>query len=124
MAVAYIFTAGMAAFPGVAMAHPELMTGPDLIRALVEGRLSEHAERRSNTIRAFLSDRYTEEEEVRFKQVDLQNNLLDLFIDLPIGIREQFSKKRGSSADRFNEVLGNIAAVNEPESDLSIKLCH
>lgn len=64
--------------------YSELMTGPDLIRLIVEGGLSENPQRRSGAIRAFLTNQFALEQEVKFKQVDLQNRLLDLFIDVPI----------------------------------------
>ncbi len=73
--------------------YPVIMTGPDFLRALVESGLSEHKERRSAAIRAFLRHQYETDEEVRFKQVELQNKLLDLFIDVPMGLR-------GGAADR------------------------
>jgi len=63
--------------------YPELMTGPDLIRSLIESSLSEDRERRANAIRAFVSEQFNAEQVVKFKQVDLQNRLLDLFIDVP-----------------------------------------
>ena len=59
--------------------YPELMTGPDLIRLVIEGNLSESKERRASAIRAFITHQFGIEQEVKFKQVDLQNRLLDLF---------------------------------------------
>jgi hypothetical protein len=38
--------------------HPELMTGKDLIRFIVENGLSEDKERRSSAIRAFVKDQF------------------------------------------------------------------
>jgi hypothetical protein len=64
--------------------YSELMTGPDLIRLIIEGGLSENGQRRTGAIRAFLTSQFAVEQEVKFKQVDLQNRLLDLFIDVPI----------------------------------------
>jgi hypothetical protein len=64
--------------------YPQLMSGPDLLRALVESGLSEERERRSSAIRLFLADQYASDEEVKFKQIELQNKLLDLFIDVPV----------------------------------------
>jgi len=64
--------------------YPELMTGPDLIRSLVQVGLTEHQERRAMAIRAFVTAQHALDEEVRFKQVELQNKLLELFIDVPI----------------------------------------
>lgn len=64
--------------------YPELMTGPDLIRSIIESGLTEDKERRSSALRAFIVDQFDSDQVVKFKQVDLQNRLLDLFIDVPI----------------------------------------
>jgi NACHT domain len=76
--------------------YPELMTGPDFLRAIVESGLSEHRERRESAIRAFLAQQYSTDEQVRFKQVELQNNLIDLFVDVPVAFRESGSDYRQS----------------------------
>jgi hypothetical protein len=68
-------------------AYPELMTGPDFLRWITETGFAEHRERRDSAIRAFLRTQYQMDEDVRFKQVELQNKLLDLFIDVPISFR-------------------------------------
>jgi hypothetical protein len=66
-------------------AYPELMTGPDLIRSLIESGLSEDKERRANAVRAFVSEQFNVDQVVKFKQGDLlQSRLLDLFIDVPV----------------------------------------
>lgn len=80
--------------------YPELMTGPDLIRSIIESGLSEDKERRTNAIRAFILEQFNADQVVKFKQVDLQNRLLDLFIDVPVlppqngEIRKKTSKYR------------------------------
>ena len=66
--------------------YPELMTGPDLLHALVECGLSENKSRRTAAIRAFTADQYDRDSQVKFKQVELQNGLLDLFIDVPVSL--------------------------------------
>jgi hypothetical protein len=68
--------------------YPELMTGPDFLRAITEAGITEARERRESAIRAFVTQQYKSDDQVRFKQVDLQNNLLDLFIDVPAGLRD------------------------------------
>lgn len=65
--------------------YPEVMTGTDLLRLIVESGLTEDKERRTSAIRTFVRTQYDEDEEVRFKQIELQNKLLDLFVDVPIG---------------------------------------
>ena len=39
-----------------------------------------------NAMRAFLADQYDEDVDVKFKQVELHTQLLDLFIDLPFRV--------------------------------------
>ncbi len=68
--------------------YPEIMTGRDLLHYIIESGLSEHKGRRTSAIRAFIRKQYDNDEEVRFKQVELQNKLLDLFIDVPVMARD------------------------------------
>lgn len=74
-------------------AYPELMAGPDFLRLILESGLAEHKERRASAIRAFLRAQYDMDEEVKFKQVELQNKLLDLFVDVPASLRDQTDQK-------------------------------
>lgn len=67
--------------------YPELLTGIDMLRHVIQSRLKEHQEERTSAIRAYVRSQYDEDREIRFKQVDLQNELLELFIDVPIIIR-------------------------------------
>ncbi len=67
--------------------YPELLSGPDLLRALVHSALTEERERRTSTIAAFVREQYEREKEIRFKQVELQNDLFALFVDTPVAFR-------------------------------------
>jgi hypothetical protein len=66
-------------------AYPEVMSGPDFLRAIVESGVKNDVQRRESTVRAFLRDQFARDAEVRFRQVDLHNRLLDLFVDVPVG---------------------------------------
>src|SRR5208337_5569935 len=46
--------------------------------------LSWRSSDRRNAIISHVATQYREDEEVKFKQVELQNKILDLFVDLPI----------------------------------------
>ena len=72
--------------------YPELMTGPDFIRCIFESGVTDHKERRLATITTFLAYQYQCEEEVKFKQVDLQNKLMKLFIDVPVSAMHRMKK--------------------------------
>lgn len=72
---------------GIKWSYPEILTGQDVIRFIIERGLNEDAERRASAVRAFVRDQFERDVDVRFKQVELQNKLLDLFIDVPISVR-------------------------------------
>jgi hypothetical protein len=95
--------------------YPELMTGPDFLRAIVESGLTEHRERRASTIRAFLRAQYDMDEEVRFKQVELQNKLVDLFIDVPIVLRHQQLEPKQIAM--FRAIFQSVPQVFDSEEE-------
>ncbi|KEQ22242.1 NACHT domain-containing protein [Paenibacillus tyrfis] len=64
--------------------YPDLVTGTDLFRYIVDQGGLTDSSKRFDAITAFVRAQYEEDLEVRFKQVELQNNLLDLFVDVPI----------------------------------------
>ncbi len=68
----------------VKWSYPEILRGSDLLQALLEGLITEDGRRRDAAIRAYLAAQYAEDQEVKFKQVDLYNNLFDLFVDVPV----------------------------------------
>jgi hypothetical protein len=75
-------------------AHPGILTGPDILRHVIEMGLTENAERRTSAVRAFIRDQYEREKQVRFKQVELQNTLFDLFVDVPITMPGTTSRRQ------------------------------
>jgi hypothetical protein len=93
--------------------YPQLMTGVDLIHALVEGRLSEDAARRARVLRSFLADQYRNDHEVRFKQADLLNSLLDVFIDVPARVQ----RHRESDLTPLHQHLWELARQEPQDSD-------
>jgi hypothetical protein len=70
----------------IKLRYPEVLSGHDFFRILAEAAPRDEQERRLNALRAFLADQYEEDVQVKFKQVELQNKLLDLFIDLPFRV--------------------------------------
>ncbi len=86
--------------------YPEILSGPDVLRYIVQSGLQEHADRRTSAIRTYIRDQYDRETQVRFKQVELQNRLLDLFIDVPVELRDAFHSRAWRK--REGEVLRTI----------------
>jgi hypothetical protein len=85
---------------------PDLLSGVDLLRQLVESDLSEERTRRSSAITAYLTEQYEEDGQVRFKQVDLLEDLLDLFVDIPASVSAH--RKRSRSAHRDNDFFQSL----------------
>jgi hypothetical protein len=71
----------------IKLRYPEVLSGQDFFRLLLETTTGREHERRLRALRAFLAEQYVEDLEVKFKQVELQNKLLDLFVDLPFSVR-------------------------------------
>lgn len=73
--------------------YPELLSGKDLLGIIFESSNKEDKERRTIAISTYVAEQYKEEEEVRFKQIELQNKLFDLFIDIPLNISRKNIKQ-------------------------------
>ncbi|HEX4084028.1 MAG TPA: hypothetical protein VHY22_03895 [Chthoniobacteraceae bacterium] len=91
--------------------YPQLLTGVDMLRLVVQQNLSADAERRTNTIRAFVRAQFEDDKEVRFKQVELQNDLISLFVDVPIGVKRGFQDHQRHFLQHFSN--GNPAWDDE-----------
>jgi hypothetical protein len=91
-------------------AYPELMTGPDLIRALTESSNKDDEQRRESAVKAFLADQFERDKDVKFRQVDLQNALFDLFIDVPVALTANLYKRAVMplSLERISAAINNL----------------
>jgi hypothetical protein len=92
--------------PRLRWEFPDLLSSVDLIRELIESDLSEERTRRSSAITAYLTEQYEEDGQVRFKQVDLLEDLLDLFVDIPASISA--NNKRGRSRNKDNAFFQSL----------------
>ncbi len=102
----------------VKWSYPALMRGDDILYTIIQSGISERREERRSAIMAYLADQYKDDEEVRFKQVELQNKLLDLFIDLPMSMHSNSAqavykfKRRGPISAALSD---QIAAEDDDE---------
>lgn len=91
------------------LSYPELFTGSDFIRLLVEqDRKDPEAKRRQRAIKAYLADQYKREREVRFKQAELSNDLLGVFIDVPAAPEVAGALDWDSPAAQLAETVASI----------------
>ena len=73
---------------------PEVLHGQDILNSILFQHINENKERRESIIRAYLADQYEVDNEVKFKQIELQNKLFDLFTDVPIRIKKFKGKNK------------------------------
>lgn len=95
---------------------PEVLRNIDLIRLITEGSKDEGHGRRESALRAFLEDQYERDKELRFNQIELQSEILDLFIDVPVEF-PAYVGRGYATEDRFaggkstvENVLARVAA--------------
>jgi hypothetical protein len=94
---------------------PELLNGLDVIRDLIESDLGDAQRRRTRALRAFLTQQYDDDKKIRFKQVDLQNDLLGLFIDVPVSVQVsgRTARQRYEDASAWNELHNAIVKTDD-----------
>ncbi|MEU1381761.1 NACHT domain-containing protein [Streptomyces albidoflavus] len=81
----------------VRWSYPDMLRGTDILQALAESGDSALQGVRLDALRSFAADQYEEDNEVRFQQVDLSNEILNLFVDVPATVPEwdDPTKRRG-----------------------------
>jgi hypothetical protein len=70
------------------------MSALDMLPILLGQALGSESTSVTPVLRAFLAGQYAHDAEVRFKQIDLQSSLFDLFVDVPIAPLRSKSKDR------------------------------
>jgi hypothetical protein len=97
--------------------YPEVLTGGHAIRLALESRLSEDQDRRAKAISGFVTYQFSKDEHVKFKQVDLSNDLLSLFIDVPASLSTRVRSRLGdaqvSAYVQAAHRVGDLATDNE-----------
>jgi hypothetical protein len=71
---------------------PTILNGQDILNSLIFQNINENKANGEAIISAYISDQYKIDNEVKFKQIDLQNKLIDLYTDVPLHIKE-FNQK-------------------------------
>ena len=77
-------TAALDWAPELWHAYPELFPGS--IPPLLGSATTQHAQGISRTLKLAISQQYERESQVKFRQIDLEKRLLDLFVDLDVGL--------------------------------------
>ncbi|MGX9887442.1 NACHT domain-containing protein [Streptomyces sp. NPDC002276] len=73
----------------VKWSYPDILRGADVLQALADSIGPDLQGHRLDVLRSFVADQYEMDNEVRFKQVELSNDILSLFVDVPVDVRQE-----------------------------------
>ena len=97
--------------------YPALLSGTDFLRLVMEASPTEDRERRQHAITTFLSEQFNSDREVKFKQAELQNDIFNLFTDVPLVPRipaERRQKAESRLATAFRRCATSISGDVDP----------
>ena len=94
----------------VKFSFPEVLRGIDFLR-LAKGTDAEDDLHRQNVLRAFLDHQYDRDKELRFNQIELQSEIFDLFIDVPVELSAHTSRAYAKLDGRFADANDTAAEV-------------
>ena len=97
----------------IKLCHPDILTSVDIIRLFTQSAFSEGHERRENALRAFLQEHFEHDKDLRFKQIELKNEMLELFIDVPINLFPFIAGGPRAPQDGTIRALAEIAALQQ-----------
>jgi hypothetical protein len=103
----------------VKLSYPAMLTGEHALTLIVHAQMGAQKQRLSRIIRAFLAEQFRKDEQVKFRQVELANSLLGLFVDVPLDVSELVWNTHGRS---FNQkargAIRALAQLNQEEQSV------
>lgn len=102
----------------VKWSYPEIIRGTDFLQMLYNGLLGSDEQRRLGVVNAYLTHQYRYDDRLKFRQVNLEKGLMDLFVDVPVAaIAPTHPKERekwieGFSRSQALRVLARIDRQN------------
>ena len=98
----------------------EILKGTDVLPLLIQRPEGQQAARALNN---YIATQYETDKEVKFKQVDLQHKLTDLFVDLPLGHKRQRTEQNtpvdmddDDIKDAFGDYISQLNSEFEREN--------
>ena len=93
--------------PQVVWAYPEILRAVDVFSALAQLFSDAYGGGRHTALRNFVVEQHEEDSKVRFQQLELTNDLLELFIDVPVTLPHKADPRRPNplleAADRVGD---------------------
>ncbi|MGO4102609.1 NACHT domain-containing NTPase [Leifsonia sp. YAF41] len=81
------------------LSYPSLLSGNDTLVLISMALIGQRSERIGRTLRAFVSEQFRKDEQVKFRQTELANSLLGLFVDVPLDVQDIYFNMNRSSSD-------------------------
>ena len=72
---------------------PQILDGQSILNSILFENITEDRQKREDAIKAYLIDQYDIDNKVKFRQVDLESDLLNLFTDVPMRIKNSASSR-------------------------------
>jgi hypothetical protein len=98
--------------PSLYWAYPTLLDAGHLLQWFVE-RADPDTQRRTGTIKTYLEETYRDDQLIRFRQVELENHLLDLYVDVPIVPKPTGTAKPAQFSPLQRRVLDRERSIQE-----------
>lgn len=77
----------------VRWAFPEILKATDIIEGLIAAAQGEQNAKRAFALKAYLAHQFDYDSRLKFKQIDLQKGLIDLFVDVPLRLLDEFERR-------------------------------
>ena len=110
------------AYPSIKWSYPDILRATDLLQALMDGSVGHDSARRMSALRGYMAYQAKYDEQLKFKQIDLQKSIIDLFVDVPASVIVYNGDRRSRWVARTNtgpldNQIVNAEIVSE-DSDL------
>lgn len=96
--------------------YSELLSLEDGIEVALGAVLGEDKERQKDALRGFIVTQFETDKTVKFKQVSLSNDLLDLFVDVPVGFPRKMLERSSKGSNFHHEELRNLLSAISGEN--------
>lgn len=101
--------------------YPHILTGTQGIALAISESITSDSERRMSVLRTFAADQFRRDKYVKFKQVDLSNEIADLFVDVPVNISGIHHDLREEFDDGLAELYQLAAQRNGKSRNIASK---
>jgi hypothetical protein len=70
-------------FENIKWSYPDIIRATDLLQVLLDNGAGQETVRRTEALRAYMAYQFKYDEQLKFKQIELQKSIIDLFVDVP-----------------------------------------